>query len=568
MKGPNAKFLQILKEKNITFHKEAYEDIVDSHGEGTLDMVEALIDRELISKKDAAQLWSDSIGKTYVDPFQTIIHPEALHKIPEEIARKTKVLGLYEINNVLTIVAADPLDQEVVKRLESVAQIKISPLFAFPSDIERAIDINYCNEKSLNESIKALESTQSEIMTKVSTTDLALLSESTQLVKIFDAFLYLAIKERTSDIHIEPGEERTQVRFRIDGILRSSLSFSKTIHPAIIARCKIMCNLNIAETRIPQDGRFAIPLGDNEVSFRVSFVPTPDGEKCVMRILAPTNKKDFLTLDDMLISQSILKPFKRIVDSPNGIIFVTGPTGSGKTTTLYAALHELNDPGVNISTIEDPIEIRLPGLNQTQVNHGIGLHFPTLLRAFLRQDPDIILVGEIRDKETAKIATEAALTGHLVLSTLHTNSATQAVIRLVEMGVAPYMVAPSILAVLAQRLAARVCDRCKQAYQASPGVLKRYFDSVRDQKVTLYKGLGCQACRNSGYKGRVSFHELVTVTENMRTLIAENAAVQLITEEAEKAGYRPLRYDGIKKALLGLTTLDEIDAKTSVSFSS
>lgn len=568
MKEPNPKFLELLKEKNVTFPKEVYEDIVATHGEGTLDMLEALIDRELISKKDAGELWGGSIGVTYVDPFQSIIHPEAVQKIPEEIARKTCVMALYEINDVITVVAANPLDREVFKRLESLAQTKISALFAFPSDIERSIEINYCNEKSLNESIKALEATQSEIMTKVSTTDLALLSESTQLIKIFDALLYLAIKERTSDVHIEPGEDRTEVRFRIDGNLRHFLKFSATIHPAIIARCKILCNLNIAETRIPQDGRFALPLGESEVSFRVSFVPTPEGEKCVLRILAPTNKKDFLTLDDMLVSQSILKPFKRIIDSPNGIIFVTGPTGSGKTTTLYAALYELNDPGVNISTIEDPIEIKLPGLNQTQVNHGIGLHFPTLLRAFLRQDPDIILVGEIRDKETAKIATEAALTGHLVLSTLHTNSATQAVIRLVEMGVAPYMVAPSILAVLAQRLAARVCDRCKQAFDASPDLLRKYFDNVTDQKVTLYKGIGCQVCRNTGYKGRVSFHELVTVTENMRTLIAENASVQVITSEAEKAGYKPLRYDGIKKALLGLTTLEEIASKTSVSFSS
>ncbi len=270
-----------------------------------------------------------------------------------------------------------------------------------------------------------------------------------------------------------------------------------------------------------------------------------------------------LTLDKMMISQTILKPFRRLIESPNGIIFVTGPTGSGKTTTLYAALHEINSPGVNISTIEDPIEIQLAGVNQSQVNLPIDLKFATILRALMRQDPDVILVGEIRDLETAKIATEAALTGHIVFATLHTNTAPQAIVRLMEIGVEPYMVAPSVIGVLAQRLAARICENCKEAYYPSRETLQKYFHDEGLSDVPFFRGRGCPACRHTGYKGRVAFHELILITEEIRTLISEGRSVQEISRAAAKVGYRPLRYDGLKKALLGLTTIEEIDASTS-----
>lgn len=565
----NEKFLELLAQEKIAITEDDFDNIVRTHKAGTLNMVEALVEGEYISAEKAADIWSESIGITHVNPFTSVIQPEVTPKIPEEIARKARVIGLYEINDVLTVATAFPQNKDLIQRLEAITHTKISAVFELPSVIESAIDVNYSSEKSINESIHLLESTQSDIIDKLATTDLALLSESTQLVKIFEALLFLAIKERASDIHIEPEEEVTRIRFRVDGQLREFLKFSSSIHPAIIARCKILCNLNIAETRIPQDGRFGMPLGSGTINFRVSFIPTPDGEKVVLRILAPTNKKDFLTLEQMLISQNILKPFKRLVQSPNGIIFVTGPTGSGKTTTIFAALNEISDDSINVSTIEDPIEIKLPGINQAQVNASIGLDFPRLLRSFLRQDPDVILVGEIRDVETAKIATEAALTGHLVLSSLHTNSAAQAVIRLIEIGIPPYMVAPSILGVLAQRLAARICDRCKEAYTPSMDLLSRYFyDIPQDADLTFFRGRGCTSCRHSGYRGRISFHELVMITEHMRTLISRNASTQEIVEEAEKVGYRPLRYDGLKKVLLGLTTIEEIDSKSSFSFSS
>jgi type IV pilus assembly protein PilB len=265
----------------------------------------------------------------------------------------------------------------------------------------------------------------------------------------------------------------------------------------------------------------------------------------------------------MMMSHTILQPFKRLIQNPNGIIFVTGPTGSGKTTTLYAALHEINTPAMNISTIEDPVEIQLPGITQSQVNPNIDLKFATVLRALMRQDPDAILVGEIRDLETAKIATEAALTGHIVFATLHTNTAPQAIVRLLEIGVESYMVAPSILGVLTQRLAARICEVCKEAYYPSRETLQRYFKDEGLTEVPFYRGRGCQTCRHTGYKGRVAFHELVLITEEMRMLISEGRSVQEIARAAAKVGYKPLRYDGLKKVLMGLTTIEEIEQNTS-----
>ena len=304
-------------------------------------------------------------------------------------------------------------------------------------------------------------------------------------------------------------------------------------------------------------------VGGGATYFRVSMIPTLFGEKSVVRILATTGRKSMVTLDKMMMSQTILHPFRRLIQNPNGIIFVTGPTGSGKTTTLYAALHEINKPDLNISTIEDPIEIQLVGLTQSQVNAHIDLKFSTLLRALLRQDPDVILIGEIRDLETAKIATEAALTGHLVLATLHTNTAAQAIVRLLEIGVEPFMVAPSIIGVLAQRLAARICEHCKEAYYPTPETLRRYFLDDGLVETPFYRGRGCAKCRGTGYKGRIAFHEMVLITEEIRSLISDGRSAQEITRAAAKVGYRPLRYDGLKKVLLGLTTIEEIEQNTS-----
>ena len=532
------------------------------HGD-TPDLVQALIDKKLVTKDDGCRFWADSMNFAYVDPFVSVITDDAIEKIPLEVAKKTKAIGLYIFNGVLTVAMAAPDDQETAKRLGQIARIPVSPVFALPREIEDAIAIHYSNEERLEDSLGQLERSTLFDQPELAADKLAQLAENNALVQILDEIVYYGMRERATDIHIEAQEINSRIRFRVDGNLREILAFSRKLHRALISRIKIMCNLDIAESRIPQDGRFSLPIGNQSANFRVSTIPSAYGEKVVIRILAMSGKKSMITLEKMMMSQSILQPFKRLIQNPNGIIFVTGPTGSGKTTTLYSALHEINKPELNISTIEDPIEIQLEGVTQSQVNATIDLKFANLLRALMRQDPDAILIGEIRDLETAKIATEAALTGHIVFATLHTNSAPQAITRLIEIGVEPYMVAPSVIGVLAQRLAARICDNCKEAYSPTRETLAKYFkeDSLSDVK--FYRGKGCPKCRGTGYKGRVAIHELVLITEEIRALISEERSVQEITRAAAKVGYRPLRYDGLKKVLLGLTTIDEIEQNTS-----
>jgi type IV pilus assembly protein PilB len=526
-------------------------------------LVQAIIDDRLMTKEDACRHWADSINVAYVDPFASVITDEAIERIPPEIARKVKAIGLYVLNGVLTAAMANPADATLVKRLSQIAQMPVSPVFALPREIEDAIAIHYCTEKGLEESLSELERSSLFDRPEIAADKLAALVENNALIQILDEVIYFAMRERASDIHVEAQETQCRIRFRIDGNLREILTYSRKLHRALVSRIKILCGLNISEVRFPQDGRFSMPIGSQTANFRVSTIPSAYGEKTVIRILAMTGKKTMLTLDKMMISQTILTPFKRLIQNPNGIIFVTGPTGSGKTTTLYAALHEINTPGVNISTIEDPIEIQLPGVNQSQVNLPIDLKFSTILRALMRQDPDVILVGEIRDLETAKIAMEAALTGHIVFATLHTNTAPQAIVRLMEIGVEPYMVAPSVIGVLAQRLAARICENCKEAYYPTRETLLKYFQDDGLTEVPFFRGRGCPGCRYTGYKGRVAFHELVLITDEVRTLISEGRSVQEISRAAAKVGYKPLRHDGLKKVLLGLTTIDEIEQNTS-----
>jgi type II secretory ATPase GspE/PulE/Tfp pilus assembly ATPase PilB-like protein len=543
-------------------YAEEISALATRHGD-TPAFVQAVIDEKFLNKDDACRHWADSMNVAYVDPFASVITDEAIEKIPMEVAKKVKAIGLYVLNGVLTVATSTPADSELLRRLGQIAQMQLSPVFALQREIEDAIAIHYCTEKGLEESLNELERSSLFDKPEIAGEKLAALVENNALVQILDEIIYFAMRERASDIHIEAQETFCRVRFRIDGNLREILTYSRKLHRALISRIKILCNLNISETRFPQDGRFSMPVGSQTANFRVSTIPSAYGEKTVIRILAMTGKKTMLTLEKMMISQTILQPFKRLIQNPNGIIFVTGPTGSGKTTTLYAAIHEINTPGINISTIEDPVEIQLAGVTQSQVNSNIDLKFATILRALMRQDPDAILVGEIRDLETAKIATEAALTGHIVFATLHTNTAPQAIMRLIEIGVEPYMVAPSVIGVLAQRLAARICENCKEAYYPSRETLQKYFKDEGISEVPFYRGRGCPACRHTGYKGRVAFHELVLITEEVRTLISEGRSVQDISRAAAKVGYKPLRYDGLKKVLLGLTTIEEIDQNTS-----
>ena len=513
-----------LEARHISISNEAYSLALASAEENSLELLESLIESEAVPKDVACRLWSNRLCRAYVNPLSTIISNEAIANLPIEIARKGNVMPLYVVEDGLTVAMPNPDDEVLVRRLAAISGKQISPVFCLSNEVRDAIELHYSTDQSVRELISQLERKQGTILAQLNAEDLEGTGGAESIIDLCNAILYLAIKERASDIHIEPLGSHTNIRFRVDGRLQPVFQIASALHAPLNSRIKIESDLNIAESRFPQDGRFSIPLGTESVSFRVSVIPSINGEKIVLRILALTGKKDFQSLDQMFISQSILEPFKEVIRSPNGLVFVTGPTGSGKSTTLYAALHEINTPDVNICTIEDPIEARMDGLIQSQVNAKIDLNFSRLLRSLLRQDPDVILVGEIRDFETAKIATEAALTGHLVFSTLHTNNAIQAVIRLIELGIEPYMVAPSILAVMAQRLAARICVNCKQAYMPEQYVLDRYFNDCESvHSPFLYHGVGCDHCRQTGYFGRIAFHELALVTEEMRTLISLNS---------------------------------------------
>ena len=561
----NDRFVEFVGQLPHFDYGQEFAALVDRHGTG-LELLQAVIDGKLLTKDDACRYWADSFGVAYVDPFSSVVTDEALSKFPPEIAKKTKALPLYVLGEGLTVALATPQDADLVKRLGQISQMTVSPVFALPREIDDALAVYYATEKNLEESLDELERSSIFDVVDLTSEKLAQLADSESITHLLDEIIYFALRERATDIHIEPQETLTRIRFRVDGMLREMFTCSRKLHRPIISRLKILSNLNIAESRFPQDGRFSLPIGSSAASFRFSSIPSQYGEKAVVRILVVTGKKSMFTLDRMMISQSILEPFRRLIQSPNGIIFVTGPTGSGKTTTLYAALHEINDPGVNISTIEDPIEIQLAGITQSQVNAHIDLKFSMLLRSLLRQDPDVILVGEIRDLETAKIATEAALTGHVVFATLHTNTAPQAIVRLQEIGVEPFMIAPSVIGVLAQRLAARICENCKEAYYPPRELLLKYFEEDGLEEVPFYRGRGCARCRGTGYHGRIAFHEFVIVTEEIRTLISERRSAQEITRAAAKVGYRPLRYDGLKKVLLGLTTIEEIEQNTAVEW--
>jgi type IV pilus assembly protein PilB len=534
-----------------------------------VELLEQMVTAKLLEKNEAGEFWSQQIGHAFVDPFAVTITEKAVSLIPREIALKAQVLPLYQLGTALTVALADPSDKNLVRRLSGIAGMPVSPVFSFPADVRNLLEVHYASEETLEATLRSVEglelfSTGADLSTGGK--EIARLADCQQVINFINAVVYFAMRREASDIHIEAGERESQVRYRIDGNLHDVLVFPRKLHNAVVARLKIMCLVDVVDQRFPTDGRFSLPMGSSSVDFRFSSIPSQYGEKAVVRILGSMSRKSFLSLDRMMISRPVLAPFRRVLRNPAGIVFVIGPTGSGKTTTLYSAMAELNERSVNISTIEDPIELRLRGINQTQVNAKIDLSFAKMLRALLRQDPDIILIGEIRDMETARIAAEAALTGHLVLATLHANTAPEAVVRLMDMGVDPYLLAPTVTAVLSQRLAARICENCKEPYTPSPEVLRRYFDDPELPEVTFYRGRGCHVCNQTGYKGRIAFHELLLINRRMRTLISKRASQEELAAAGEALGYRPLRYDGLKKVLLGLTTVDEIEAQTQVEF--
>jgi general secretion pathway protein E len=479
-----------------------------------------------------------------------------LEKIPLPFAKSNVFLPLRKENNELMGAVADSRGIFALRDLARSLNLKPHPVQADETIIIDAINRIYSQTSRVDE---VMGDIQGEDLSMIATefespTDLLELTEEAPIIRLLNAMLMEAAKEKASDIHIEPYEKGIDVRFRVDGILRKVLSPPKIIHDALISRIKIVAGLDIAEKRLPQDGRIQLLVGGKNIDIRVSIIPTALGERAVMRLL--DRQSGILSLEMLGLEDAILLSLKSALSRQNGIILVTGPTGSGKTTTLYASLIRLNTEDRNIITVEDPVEYQLSGIGQMQVNPKIDLTFAAGLRSILRQDPDIMMVGEIRDLETAEIAVHASLTGHLVLSTLHTNDAPSAATRLIDMGIEPFLVASSLVCVLAQRLVREICPHCRESYE--PTTQELSYLAVDPPPTELYRGKGCDKCLGKGYLGRIGIYELLEITPEVRTMISERKDAQTIKAAALRSGFKPLHNNATDKILKGITTIEEV----------
>jgi len=529
---------------------------------GSNDLQKIIIDLDILKKDEMMLALADEIGEKYINLNDTNIDPTIVVLIPEEMARRHQLIAIDKNGKKLTVAMANPLDVFAHDELKIRLGYDIDSVLSYGEDIDRALDEVFGVTDEWDQVIGKIETMQVTVLKEEEkeAADISAITESEEapVIALVNLIILRAVKENASDVHIEPfGEDTLKVRYRIDGILHDVMSLPRNLQLAVISRIKIMSDLDIAERRLPQDGRIQVNVGGRKINIRVSILPAVTGESAVLRILDPSSI--LLELDSLGFSPDILPNFLSIIKKPNGIILVTGPTGSGKSTTLYTTLNLLNSTEKKIMTIEDPVEYRLKGISQVQAKPKIGLTFAAGLRSFLRQDPDIMLVGEIRDKETAEIAVQAALTGHIVLSTLHTNDAPSSVIRLIDMGIEPYLISSSVIGIIAQRLVRKICPKCKKGIKITPD-MKKILDEyeISSNEITLYKGEGCPYCKDTGYKGRVAIFELIVITENIRDLISKNVTTGKLRQAAISEGMCQLREDGIKKVCEGITTIDEV----------
>lgn len=513
---------------------------------------EILIELDIVTERQILEVLEYQLKIPFVDLNKYEIDEECPLLINEAMARRHQILPVRRENNDLIVAMTDPLNLQALDDVKIFTGMTVKPIIAMQQDVLSSIDRFYSREGAE----KAVEDFKKDLdFTQISDSDSEALSDisNAPVVRLVNSVIQHAIRSRASDIHIEPFDKHLRIRFRVDGELQEIMKSAKAAHSAIVTRIKIMGKMDIAEKRVPQDGRVEMSLDGKDVDLRISILPTVYGEKIVIRLLG---RSDLVMSKQQLgFSESNIVLFDSIIKSTNGIILVTGPTGSGKTTTLYAVLRELNKINKNIITVEDPVEYRLEGINQVQVNTKAGLTFANGLRSILRQDPDIIMIGEIRDGETAQIAVRAAITGHLVLSTMHTNDAASTVSRLVDMGVEPYLVSSSVVGVTAQRLLRRICPECKTSYESD----RAEMDVLRIREpITLYKGTGCSNCNHTGYRGRIAIHEIMQVTSQIRELIDKRASMDHIRNVANKQGTTTLRDNSVELVRKGVTTVDEL----------
>ncbi|MCK9417748.1 MAG: Flp pilus assembly complex ATPase component TadA [Nitrospirae bacterium] len=536
---------------------------------------EILVDLGFINEHNLATFLARQLHIPFLEIEKQLVDPDSVKLIPADMARRITAIPLYRDKEALVVAMADPLNIFGLDDIQKAAGREIRQVVATRSDIQQAISNYYGMAQTIEAATMDFAGEMSAVLTEAAEMP-GVTSEDAPVVKLVSMLIAQAIMDHASDIHIDPEGKSIKVRYRIDGVLAEVRSLPREMHAPIVSRIKIMANMDIAEKRIPQDGRFQARVThtetgpvvtavfrersvlrmdqDNTVDIRVSTLPVIQGETVVMRIL--DRSRIILTLEGLNFSQEMFERFRKLITRPYGIILVTGPTGSGKTTTLYASINTIDRKANNLVTIEDPVEYQIVGVNQVQVNPKAGVTFASGLRSILRQDPDIIMVGEIRDRETAEIAIHAALTGHLVFATLHTNDAAGAATRLIDMGIEPFLIASSAIGILAQRLARKICDRCKKPYTATPDLLKSL--GIAPGNVSFYRGEGCTACKKTGYQGRVGLYELMDMTEAVRTLIISKASSSAIKIAAAQAGFKTLRQAGLIKAAAGITTIEEV----------
>ncbi|MGZ8765305.1 MAG: GspE/PulE family protein [Acidimicrobiia bacterium] len=527
------------------------------HAETGKPLPRVLIERGYVNEVDLVRALAAQVGLEFVDLSEVSVDASVAMLIPENLSRKYQALPIFWEEHRLVVAIADPSNVFAVDDIRAITGADIRTVVATSGQLAELIDRFHRLDGEVD---TVAQEAADELGPGDDISSLSEIIEDAPIVKFVNLLITQAVSDRASDIHVEPGERDLRIRFRIDGVLHEVMHSPKSIQNGVISRLKVMAEIDIAERRLPQDGRISLTVSGKPIDLRVATLPTVYGEKVVMRIL--DKGQAVLTLDELGFLPEVMSRYEESYTKPYGTILVTGPTGSGKSTTLYATLNILNEPSRNVITIEDPVEYRLAGINQIQVNARAGLTFATALRSILRADPDIVLLGEIRDRETAVIGIEAALTGHLVLSTLHTNSAASTPMRLVEMGVEPFLVTSALDCVLAQRLARRLCDRCKEAYQPTESELVeagwRVEDLGANEWPTLFRHIGCSSCGRTGYRGRFAIHEVMLITEDVERMIIERRSTDDIQKTAVMQGMLTLREDGLRKVGMGQTSLEEV----------
>jgi len=549
------------------------EELVEQQKQGGTRLLKLILEKAYVSEQDMAVCMGRVLNTPPVNLSRISISMELADLLPREVAQNHKVVPVSRLDNKLFVAMADPLNVLALDDVKRITRLEVAPLIASEKAIiEKLNQIDAAKSGSMEDIIEDAKKKQAaeaakdddgnieitkESLEEVNLDQLAASSEEAPVIKLANLILVQAIKDRASDIHVEPFEKGMKLRYRVDGVLADATPPPKQMQLALASRFKIMSSLDIAERRLPQDGRMRLRVGGKDYDLRVSVLPTVHGEKIVLRVLDKGNLS--ASLDKLGLDPDTFQQVKSAVDAPHGLILVTGPTGSGKTTTLYSALNELNNPVFNIVTVEDPVEFQIPGINQVPVKKEIGLTFAASLRSILRQDPDIIMIGEIRDTETAEIAVEAALTGHQVLSTMHCNDAPGAVARMDDMGVAPFLISSSVILACAQRLMRRICPHCKEPVEYPD---KMYTDLNIDpavfEGVTFYRGRGCDRCKNSGYSGRLAIIEAMTVTDEIRKLIITRANTREISRVAIGQGMKTLRMVALDRVRDGVSTLEQV----------